>query len=305
MLNRDPEIDRQGWALLRHGDLADLILAGCVRHCGGVLAAGDLSPGPDWTAAGLTATAWANINPELRVKDFTDSLNYPAILRLMARAEVAPHRARPHLEAETGAGVDVLMEDVLRAALREHLGARFEWAADDDHRAGPPSLRSELPHTGTCVLPLRALRGEAVHEGRALLRLDDPAAAALRRQLGLPDPGPGVRADQKALLGWWAQTCGEDAAAVLSAFEEQARGASATRDLTLSAGTSLIDACVQAGFEQSRGAARRLIQGGGVRLNGQVLREDMSLNPDSTGAGILSRGKRDAVQLVFDSQEKS
>ncbi|HHB90350.1 MAG TPA: tyrosine--tRNA ligase [Anaerolineae bacterium] len=61
---------------------------------------------------------------------------------------------------------------------------------------------------------------------------------------------------------------------------------------------TVVDLLVRAGFAKSRGEAKRDIKGGGVRLNGQVVR-DITLHPQPGPEGmVLQKGKRRFVRLV-------
>jgi tyrosyl-tRNA synthetase len=60
--------------------------------------------------------------------------------------------------------------------------------------------------------------------------------------------------------------------------------------------TNIIDLLVAAGLCRSKGEARRVVQQGGVRLDGEpVGSADTQIEP---GEAILQRGKRHFVRLV-------
>ncbi len=60
---------------------------------------------------------------------------------------------------------------------------------------------------------------------------------------------------------------------------------------------TVVDLLVRAGFARSRGEAKRDIKGGGVRLDGQVIR-DITLRPSMGPEGaVLQKGKRRFVRL--------
>lgn len=116
--------------------------------------------------------------------------------------------------------------------------------------------------------------------------------------------------DAKAELAWQitARIHGRQAA-------DQARDAAramvagdATDDLpthTVSSldGLTLVVALADAGLCRSRGEARRLIQGGGVRVNGDKVQQDGPVDPDwldEDGALVLRVGKKRAARLVVD-----
>jgi len=63
----------------------------------------------------------------------------------------------------------------------------------------------------------------------------------------------------------------------------------------LAAGVGLLDCFVQLGFAQSNGEARRLVQGGGARINDQPIQDPLyrlSLSDLEDGAIKLSAGKK-------------
>jgi len=61
---------------------------------------------------------------------------------------------------------------------------------------------------------------------------------------------------------------------------------------------TVVDLLVRAGFAKSRGEAKRDIKGGGVRLDGEVVR-DITLHPQPGPDGsVLQKGKRRFVRLV-------
>ncbi|HID33950.1 MAG TPA: tyrosine--tRNA ligase, partial [Anaerolineae bacterium] len=61
---------------------------------------------------------------------------------------------------------------------------------------------------------------------------------------------------------------------------------------------TIVDLLVRAGFAKSRGEAKRDIKGGGVRLDGEIVR-DITLRPQPGSEGsVLQKGKRRFVRLV-------
>lgn len=65
----------------------------------------------------------------------------------------------------------------------------------------------------------------------------------------------------------------------------------------IDAGVSLAELAVEAGLAASRGAARRLAEGGGLRLDGEVVSADQVL-PAGVGPWRLSAGRKRHVQLL-------
>ena len=59
---------------------------------------------------------------------------------------------------------------------------------------------------------------------------------------------------------------------------------------------SIIELLKQAEFAKSNSDARRLIDGGGIKLNGEIVRD---LNYSLKGDAVLSRGKNRFVQVHF------
>ena len=97
---------------------------------------------------------------------------------------------------------------------------------------------------------------------------------------------------------------GDDAAQAAADTAQATFGASARSEnlptlslpeTELSAGVGLLDCFVQLGFAQSNGEARRLVQGGGARINDQPIQDPqyrLSLSDLEDGAIKLSAGKK-------------
>ena len=69
-------------------------------------------------------------------------------------------------------------------------------------------------------------------------------------------------------------------------------------EITVEPGDTVVDLLVRAGFSRSRGEAKRDIKGGGVRLDGQVVK-DITLQPEPGDQGlVLQKGKRRFVRLI-------
>lgn len=88
--------------------------------------------------------------------------------------------------------------------------------------------------------------------------------------------------------------------AALTSVEKDALFASVP-SATISLGTSVLDALTQTSFIQSKSEARRLIDGKGIKLNGELLTGDRSLDQSdfSDGLAILQKGKSDKLLIRF------
>ena len=62
-------------------------------------------------------------------------------------------------------------------------------------------------------------------------------------------------------------------------------------------GKGILDVLVELKFVQSKGEAKRLIQGGGVKLNGEKI-ADMGYTLNLTEDVVLQAGKRKFVKLI-------
>lgn len=71
------------------------------------------------------------------------------------------------------------------------------------------------------------------------------------------------------------------------------------------AGISLAELAVDSGLVASRGAARRLAAGGGLRLDGTAVADADMLLPQGAGAWLLSAGKRRHVRIELAAQESA
>jgi tyrosyl-tRNA synthetase len=60
---------------------------------------------------------------------------------------------------------------------------------------------------------------------------------------------------------------------------------------------SIVDVLITVGFVTSKGEARRLIEQGGIRLNGEVIKDNIMLDISAEGA-VLERGKLKIVKIV-------
>lgn len=66
-------------------------------------------------------------------------------------------------------------------------------------------------------------------------------------------------------------------------------------EVKIELGKNILDLLVELNFVQSRGEAKRLIQGGGVKLDGEKISD---MNFSITEGGVLQSGKRNFVKLV-------
>jgi tyrosyl-tRNA synthetase len=90
-----------------------------------------------------------------------------------------------------------------------------------------------------------------------------------------------------------------DRAAADAAAMYQGEAPSDTPDYALDAATSVIDILVSAALVKSRSEARRLIQQGGVRLNGEVVSDvEAMVSPTDGATQTLQAGKRRFLRLV-------
>jgi tyrosyl-tRNA synthetase len=96
---------------------------------------------------------------------------------------------------------------------------------------------------------------------------------------------------------------GAEAAAQADAAARAMVAGAASADMpthTLSAPARVVEVLRDAGLTKSIGEARRLLRGGGVRLdNDKVTDEDASLEPGGLGSGVVLRvGKKKAVRVI-------
>ena len=68
-------------------------------------------------------------------------------------------------------------------------------------------------------------------------------------------------------------------------------------EVKIEQGKNIIDVLVDLKFVQSRGEGKRLIQGGGVKIDGQKI-TDMSYTIDVSNPVVLQAGKRKFARLV-------
>jgi len=68
--------------------------------------------------------------------------------------------------------------------------------------------------------------------------------------------------------------------------------------LTLQAGDTLVDLLDRAGFAPSRSQAKRDIKGGGVRLDGEVMKDPQFQPVTGANGSVLQKGKRRFVRVV-------
>lgn len=145
--------------------------------------------------------------------------------------------------------------------------------------------------------------------GRFLALFTELPMDEVRRLAGLQ--GAELNA-AKIVLADHATTLAHGAAAAMAAARgaEAAFGAgSAHTDLPtlrlnrerLAAGISLADLAVEAGLAASRGAARRLATGGGLRLDGQAVADADQQLPAGATAWQLSAGRKRHVRVVLES----
>ncbi len=60
---------------------------------------------------------------------------------------------------------------------------------------------------------------------------------------------------------------------------------------------SLVDALIKVGFVSSKTEAKKLMEQGGIRVNGETMREDSNLSISSSGV-VLERGKLKVIKLI-------
>ncbi|MEG1982091.1 MAG: S4 domain-containing protein, partial [Clostridia bacterium] len=60
----------------------------------------------------------------------------------------------------------------------------------------------------------------------------------------------------------------------------------------------IVDLLIELGFSSSKGGARRLIQGRGIKINGEVV-SDAAILLGNTPQLILSRGKNKFIKVIF------
>jgi len=68
-------------------------------------------------------------------------------------------------------------------------------------------------------------------------------------------------------------------------------------DVTIEAGKNILDLLVELKFVQSKGEAKRLIQGGGVKIEGEKI-SDLNYSIDFEQSVVLQSGKRNFVKLI-------
>jgi len=97
---------------------------------------------------------------------------------------------------------------------------------------------------------------------------------------------------------------GEDAAAAAAAGAEAMVADASSRDLpshSIEAATALLVVLADAGLAKSRGAARRLVSQGGVRIDGKKISDpDTPVVPGPSGV-VVRVGKRRAIRVVLES----
>ena len=69
------------------------------------------------------------------------------------------------------------------------------------------------------------------------------------------------------------------------------------QEVKIEAGKNILDLLTELGFASSRGEAKRLIQGGGVKLDGEKI-SDMSYSVTVQDSIILQAGKRKFAKLI-------
>lgn len=67
------------------------------------------------------------------------------------------------------------------------------------------------------------------------------------------------------------------------------------KEIKAETGKNILDLLVELNFVQSKGEAKRLIQGGGVKIEGEKISD---LNYTISGGGVLQAGKRNFIKLV-------
>lgn len=68
-------------------------------------------------------------------------------------------------------------------------------------------------------------------------------------------------------------------------------------EVKIETGKNILDLLVELKFVQSKGEAKRLIQGGGVKIEGEKI-SDMAYTVDFEGSVVLQSGKRNFVKLI-------
>lgn len=76
-------------------------------------------------------------------------------------------------------------------------------------------------------------------------------------------------------------------------------------DVTVAAGTKLVDAMVQAGVALSKGDARRKIEQGGVEISGEKVTDWQSALDAAFDGQVLKVGKKDFLRIRLNEREKS
>ena len=116
--------------------------------------------------------------------------------------------------------------------------------------------------------------------------------------------GADIREAKRILAVETTTLChGREAAEKAAAGAVAMVGSSAGEDLptlVLEGDTGLLEVMKQAGFAKSNGEARRLVQGGAVRIDGEQMTDGTHEIPQaSLGEGVVLRvGKKRAVRLL-------
>jgi tyrosyl-tRNA synthetase len=110
-------------------------------------------------------------------------------------------------------------------------------------------------------------------------------------------PGAGINEAKKVLANEATAMCRGAAAAAAAAetarrtFEEGA-GGDALPSLAADGPIALVDALVGLGFAASRGEARRLIKGGGARIDGEKVADEAAIVAPNASGVRISAGKK-------------
>lgn len=115
-----------------------------------------------------------------------------------------------------------------------------------------------------------------------------------------------VLANEATLLAHGQEACEAAQRAAAGAFGDGGRDAMPTHAverLRLAAGVTLAELAVDAGLAASRGAARRLAAGGGLRLDGVAVADADVVLPADGVEWVLSAGRKQHARIVVAEQE--
>lgn len=156
------------------------------------------------------------------------------------------------------------------------------WRNVDDRDVGRfLALFTELPMDE--VKRLGALQGAEVNEAKVILANEATELAHGKEA---------AEAACRAASGAFGDTTGREDLPTLTLSRER-----------LSVGVTLAELVVEIGLASSRGAARRLATGGGLRLDGVVVESADKILPTMSGEWLLSAGRKQHARIVVAEDE--